>query len=407
MGTTNQRGAGAVIAILAVLTAAGTALAQGEPDIIWQLSGHSAAADGVAFSPDGQIVASGGDDPDSSVKLWQAADGEPLETLPGHVDGVTDVAFSPDGRLVAASYLEHSDGPYLIFNGVVNVWDVDSATVIHTFPGYSASFSADGQRIVSGGGGISRHVYVHRVDDGQRIMETHTGTYVMTAAISPDGETVTTGNFDGEISVWDVSTGDSVDMLDYGSEVRTMAFSPDGELLAAAGGGTGPVTTIKLWRLSDGELLQTLDGHDILTACVRFSPDGETLISSGTESGYNRTIHFWRVSDGEPLEILDPAGSATVNAVAYSPNGGRFAYVRNDGSVAVAVSPVGGCFGDLDDDGVIGLADLAALLSHYGTSSGAGYPDGDLDGDGAVGLADLGAFLAVYESPCDDRAVLP
>ena len=54
--------------------------------------------------------------------------------------------------------------------------------------------------------------------------------------------------------------------------------------------------------------------------------------------------------------------------------------------------------GDLDGDGDVDLADLATLLAHYGTTSGAAYEDGDLDGDGDVDLADLASLLANYGS---------
>ena len=57
--------------------------------------------------------------------------------------------------------------------------------------------------------------------------------------------------------------------------------------------------------------------------------------------------------------------------------------------------------GDLDGDCDVDLADLAQLLSNYGTSSGMGYYDGDLDADGDVDLADLSALLAVYGTTCE------
>ena len=59
------------------------------------------------------------------------------------------------------------------------------------------------------------------------------------------------------------------------------------------------------------------------------------------------------------------------------------------------------CFGDLDGDRDVDIADLATLLAHYATPSGAGYSDGDLDSDGDVDLADLAALLAVYGMQCD------
>jgi hypothetical protein len=58
------------------------------------------------------------------------------------------------------------------------------------------------------------------------------------------------------------------------------------------------------------------------------------------------------------------------------------------------------CPGDLDGDNDVDLADLAQLLGHYGTTSGAAYEDGDLDGDGDVDLSDLAALLGVYGTTC-------
>ena len=55
---------------------------------------------------------------------------------------------------------------------------------------------------------------------------------------------------------------------------------------------------------------------------------------------------------------------------------------------------------DFNADGVIGLSDLAQLLSNYGTASGMTYEDGDLDGDADVDLADLAALLAEYGTIC-------
>src|SRR5574337_1223161 len=47
------------------------------------------------------------------------------------------------------------------------------------------------------------------------------------------------------------------------------------------------------------------------------------------------------------------------------------------------------CRADINHDGWANLADLAILLAHFGTPSGATYEDGDLDGDGDVDQADL------------------
>jgi subtilisin family serine protease len=59
------------------------------------------------------------------------------------------------------------------------------------------------------------------------------------------------------------------------------------------------------------------------------------------------------------------------------------------------------CLGDLDGDSDIDLADLAGLLAHLGTVSGATYEDGDIDSDHDVDLSDLAALLAAYGTSCE------
>ena len=58
------------------------------------------------------------------------------------------------------------------------------------------------------------------------------------------------------------------------------------------------------------------------------------------------------------------------------------------------------CLGDIDLDSDVDLADLAILLSNYGTTSGMSYWDGDLDGDDDVDLSDLAELLAMYGTSC-------
>jgi hypothetical protein len=58
------------------------------------------------------------------------------------------------------------------------------------------------------------------------------------------------------------------------------------------------------------------------------------------------------------------------------------------------------CPGDLDGDNQVGISDLAQLLGHYGTTSGASYADGDLDGDGDIDVSDLAELLSVYGTTC-------
>jgi hypothetical protein len=314
------------------------ASAQEAPDVVWEVAGTNSVS-AVAFSSDGQQVASGGGSQDPTAEVWDATDGTLLATFPapsrsGAVStGVASLDFSPAGLLAIGGFVISTGYP--VPGGAADVWRLADETIVHSFGGSYVSFSADGTRLATGGGGANQYLAVREIPSETLVASFSDGGGVL----SPDGQTLATGfNFDGDITLWDVASGNALQTLGNGGEVRTLAFSPDSQMLASAGGGVDPDSTIKLWRVSDGALLRTLFGHGILTGSVDFSPDGQMLISSGTDVGYARSIRFWRTADGTLLKTLDP-GSA-VRSVAFSPDGATFVYGRVNGFVAVARTPL-------------------------------------------------------------------
>lgn len=324
--------------MLVVLVLQHGAWAQGPPDIVWQVPGHINKVDAVAFSPSGQVVASGAGD---EVKLWGAENGTLIDTFAGHAAGVLSVDLSPDGQLMAAGYIVSGYPP----GGVMNLWEISAHTVRYDFGGCYVAFSPDGGLIASGGGGVNRYLTLHHVSDGREVFTVYTGAYILDVAYSPDGEIIATAGSDNNINLWDAASGDLLRSLSgHTDDVVSIAFSPNGAILASGAGGWDDPgeSTIRLWRVTDGTLIRTVDGHGYWVDAVAYSPKGLFLISGGRDglTPIGAKIKLWRVPDGKILQYYDEGVSTGIGSIDYSPGGEFYLYGRSDGDVVLAHTPI-------------------------------------------------------------------
>jgi WD40 repeat protein len=351
------------------------AFGQGRPDIVWMRSAHTTETISLAFSPDGSLLASVGDD----VKLWRVSDGSLVRILPQSTN-CRGVMFSPDGRLLVSA------------GNRIKLWRVSDGTLIRTIGNtyyYDAVFSPDGNLIAAG---RAFEVELRWVSDGTLVRTlTYSDMEVpLSVAFSPDGLLVAAASIDPwpGIVLWHVSDGRLALAIPQGASFE-VDFSPDGSLIT----GALESTIIKLLRVSDGALVRTLIGHTDYVLSVAFSPDGRLLVSSGLDN----TIRLWSVSDGRLLRTYDQE-TTLVGDVQFSPNGQLFAYGRFDGMLVLARNPFARRQGDVNGDGCVDNSDLLAVLLAF-ANTGSNLP-ADLNGDRVVDDADLLLVLLNFGSGC-------
>ena len=274
---------------------------QGHSSCVWAVAYAPSA--GSANNPNGQILASGS--ADFSVRLWDVQSGTCLKTFQGQTSGVRSVSFSPDGSMLASG--SH--------DALVRLWDVRSGICLKTLQGHmswimSVAFSPDGHTLASGSNDQTVRLWDVRDGTCVRTLQGHTG-WVWAVAFSPDGHTLASGSNDQTVRLWDVRSGICLRTLHgHMSWILSVAFSPDGHTLASGSNDQ----TVRLWDVQDGTCLATLHNHTSGVFSVAFSPNGCILASSGDD----QTIRLWDVRDGTCQKVLQ-GHTSRVGSVQFSP----------------------------------------------------------------------------------------
>ncbi|MBI4779690.1 MAG: NACHT domain-containing protein [Oscillatoriophycideae cyanobacterium NC_groundwater_1537_Pr4_S-0.65um_50_18] len=281
------------------------------------LRGHSHRVWTIAFSPDGQRLASGSDD--QTIRLWNVQDGTCLAVLQGHTGGVTSVRFSPNGQLLVSASEDAS----------IRLWSVADGTLVKILPGHSrwvrtVTFSPDGQTLASGS--EDRTIRLWNVETGIcfKTLQGHTG-WVTSLSFSPNGQTLASSSEDGSVRLWNVQDGTCLKRLQgHSSCVWKVAFNPDGRTLAS---GSADLST-RLWNVQDGTCLKTFHGRTNGICSVSFSPDGFTLVSGS----YDALVRLWDMQQ-ETCDRDLPGHKSWIWAVAFHPDGQMVASASNDQTV--------------------------------------------------------------------------
>lgn len=237
----------------------------------------------VAWSPNGQFLASGGgDEHEGEVVVRETKTWTETMRLP-HTKIVWSVGWSPDGR-----YLATGSG---IQDGEVVVWDVTAQTpaarLNHAGPVTDIAWSPDGKRLATRSGDARRGaVTVWETGDWRELPPPAGAAIATCVAWSPDGRYLVAGDWDerlerGEVLVWEFQKKPTPLRLDHDGIVRRIVWSPDGKHLAVWGGETDSATAtvweVKGWRKKPTNIrLPTPNGG------IVWSSDGKTLRIVGT-----------------------------------------------------------------------------------------------------------------------------
>jgi WD40 repeat protein/serine/threonine protein kinase len=373
-----------VILLVAGATAAAAALSVTEEWESVRLSdGHTAAVRRAAFSPDGTLLVSCGED--KKIIVWDFARRQRLATLTDHDGIVTAVAFSPDGRWFATASMDKT----------VIVWDrarLEKTFVLrgHTEGVADVAFSPDGRFLVSLGAetiswafgsfeklveiplrvagsnldflpfssnlcAVLNHNELATLDiaGGRLQKKIVQGLRDGWEAISPDGKMRLSVDGEGFVQFADIERGKVLMSVEaHKDNGRSVAFSPDGRLAASAS------ENVILWDARTQTKIATLE-HDALVWSVTFSPDGRWLVSTHTDGA----ILVWDVAERQRVANLNEHSGA-VYGVAYSRDGKRIASTGEDSSVIVWNAATG--------------QKEAVLIGHKSKSNGVAFlPDGE------------------------------
>ena len=389
-GCNNTRGR-YCISLLALLAFSllSMARAQGSPDIVWSLLGHSGAVKTVSFSPDGRYFASGGND--GAIQLRAAHNGSLVRTLAGHSWGVTSIAFWPDSQYLLSGGNDADVRQWRVADGslVRTLYHDDSVTAVDVSPNGALLASSESWCHY---GIYNAEIALWRSTDGALLgwWGAHY-IHVSWVKFSPDSTLLASGGgwSDPTVRLWQVPAVNLVRTLSgHSGRVNCIVFSPDGSIVASAGADN----LIILWRVADGARLRTLTGHGGAVQSIAFSPDGRYLLSGSVDN----TLRIWQVSDGTQVRLYNQQTQGGVNAVAYLRNGRLFGYGRGDGTLVVARNPFWQA-GDVDGNGCVEGADLLVVLRAFGQTDGS---LSDIDGDGIVDDADLLMVLFNFGSGC-------
>ena len=260
----------------------------------------------IVFSPNGKVMASG--HLDGNVRLWDIASGQLVNKSIGAsspiIEGFTgtqvapqeagfrilSIAFSPDGNILASGS----------WDGFIQLWDAATGQpfgeplISNSSSIFGLAFSSDGKMLFSSNKDGS--IWQWNTTDPNyfpRELFDKLPMDVTRAVFSPGGKILAFGSVDGNIWLWDIANKQPLRLQISKYSAEAIAFSPDSEILANWSASDG---IIRLWDVKSGQQLSMqFDTQATWIDSMKFSPDGK-LLALGRDDGI---VQLWDIESGQ------------------------------------------------------------------------------------------------------------
>ncbi len=269
----------------------------------------------TVFTPDGSQVAFACFD--GSARLVNV-DGSGVEqSFVGHQLALLRVAVDAGGRWLAT-------GSY---DGSVRIWDLQRPSLKIPLTSQvggliDVDIDADGDRVVTASNDGTAQVW--DLDDGSELEHLASGHGPLNVVrFHPHSNLVALATIDGYVDLWDLDTNQMRVLAYEPNTISQLAFDATGDRLAVAIADS----TVRLWKLDDGEPLAVLRGHHERVTAVDFEPGGARVATAS----HDGTVRLWNATTGAEVALLH-GHQNRIQALARSPDGRTLATASDDGT---------------------------------------------------------------------------
>jgi WD40 repeat protein/tRNA A-37 threonylcarbamoyl transferase component Bud32 len=289
-----------------------------ETTIYQTYKGHTDSIVALAWSPlDGTTIASASND--NTTQVWDSAT---LRRFYTRQEEMFRMAWSPDGQYIATG------GPA----GQVQVWLAGTGGNVLTYP-RQAAFNRR-SLLFSGQSTLIKNQMARWKPGGK--YAPFSGGGVNALAWSPDSQRIASSGYTYSIQVWEALTGNLLNVFgDPASGTFALAWKTDGVRILS--GSSSPTNDVYLWDTTTGNMLAPYQEHRGAVIALASSPDGH-FFASGSQ---DNTVCVWDENQDIPITVYT-GHSAEINAIAWSPDGNRIASASDDGTVQIWDAKNGG-----------------------------------------------------------------